>query len=814
MTTVEAPPRQCNILLVDDRPENLLALEAILEPLGRNLVSVTSGEDALKALLRDDFAVILLDVQMPLMDGFETAALIKERPRSSHIPIIFLTAISKDASHVFQGYEAGAVDYVLKPFDAQVLVSKVAVFVELWEKRKQVEEQAELLRQKELAELARISEERYRFLAESIPQHVWTALPDGSLDYVNQRVLEYFGLDEDSLLEWSWTNVIHPDDLPECLARWQHSIETGEPYDVQFRLRAADGSYRWHLARAVAFRNEDGSIAKWFGTSTEFEELRRIQDAREFIVEASAALGSSLEFERTLVAVAEQAVPRVADWCVITLCDDEGDLREVAVTHDDPSKLTFVRELQERYPARRGAPAAIVDVIESRRAQLVPEITDEMLAEIAKDELHLALLRELGLRSYICAPIVSRDRVHGAITFALAESGRRYTEDDLLIAEEVARRAATAIENAQLYHKAEQRAQASTVLETVGDGVFLVDRRGVVQLWNPAAVEITGLREGDVLGRKAADAIPGWDAVAPLVTIASEPGAVGSRAETMPLEIGGREIWLSVTGVDFDEGTVYAFRDITEERAVEEMKADFVATVSHELRTPLAAIYGAAVTLRREDLDIDDQVRMRLLDVVTEESERLAQIVNDVLLASHLDSGRLELAKRPTDIRELVEAVIESAGAHAPPTVDLRLDVPADVPTVAADPDHLRRVLINLVDNAIKYSPEGGPVAIEIERANGNVRISVCDSGLGIPPGEQQRIFEKFYRLDPNMTRGIGGTGLGLYISRELVRRLDGRIWVESREGGGSRFVVEIPVAPETADVVAHLHSRRNTTPR
>src|SRR5204862_3643558 len=123
-----------NILLVDDRPENLLALEAILEPLGENLVSVDSGEAALKELLQQDFACILLDVQMPELDGFETAELIKQRERTSHIPIIFLTAISKEESHVFRGYSAGAVDYLFKPFEPEVLRSKVAVFIELWEK--------------------------------------------------------------------------------------------------------------------------------------------------------------------------------------------------------------------------------------------------------------------------------------------------------------------------------------------------------------------------------------------------------------------------------------------------------------------------------------------------------------------------------------------------------------------------------------------------------------------------------------------------------------------------------------------------------
>ncbi|MBA3433774.1 MAG: response regulator, partial [Actinobacteria bacterium] len=160
---------RAKLLLVDDRPENLLALEALLEPLGQELVRAESGEEALRHLLRDEFAAILLDVQMPGLDGFETAELIKRRERSRHIPILFLTAISKDAEHVFRGYGAGAVDYLMKPFDPHILRAKVAVFIDLWQKTVEIRRQDALLKQQELTAIERASEERYRFLGDSIP---------------------------------------------------------------------------------------------------------------------------------------------------------------------------------------------------------------------------------------------------------------------------------------------------------------------------------------------------------------------------------------------------------------------------------------------------------------------------------------------------------------------------------------------------------------------------------------------------------------------------------------------------------------------
>jgi len=239
---------------------------------------------------------------------------------------------------------------------------------------------------------------------------------------------------------------------------------------------------------------------------------------------------------------------------------------------------------------------------------------------------------------------------------------------------------------------------------------------------------------------------------------------------------------------------VYAFRDVTDERAVEQMKTDFVSTVSHELRTPLAAIYGAAMTLRRRDVAVDEPQRDRLLEVVSSEADRLARIVNDILWASRLESGRMSIAIERCDAGAIAAEVADVLRSRAP-NAEIVVSRSRGLPPVAADPDKLRQILTNLIDNAIKYSPEGGRVEVEIGRSRGRVRFRVTDDGLGVPSAEQDRIFEKFYRLDPNLTRGVGGTGLGLYISRELVMRMNGRIWVDSDGSTGSSFFLELPTA-------------------
>jgi PAS domain S-box-containing protein len=794
---------QANILLVDDREENLLALEAILEPLGQELVSVTTSTGALKELLLRDFACILLDVQMPELDGFELASLIKQRERSQHIPIIFVTALSKDQGHVFRGYDVGAVDYIFKPIDPDILRSKVSVFVELWEKNRQLQAQAEQLHEQELAALERASEERYRQLADAMPQIVWMSDVEGNATYFNQHFFEYTGLEPDEEdAEPHWTSVVHPADLPAVTASLQRALASAEPLDGEFRVRAADGTYRWNMARVVPVRDETGAVTFWIGTATDIHDRRVVEDQRSFIIAAGDALSQSLDYRQTLSQVAKLAVGDVADWCAVNAVESDGTISEIAVAHAEPAKAALARELAERYPARNRELFGIEAVIRTGETELVPELTDATIERWAEDELQLELLRQLGMSSYMSVPLTARDRVLGAITFVSSGSGRRYGREDMQLAEELARRAATAIENAELYRRAEERAQAARVLATIGDGVFLVDRLGRIRLWNQAAERITHLGEANVLGRPVAHAIPAWDDLSPRVSVARAGEA--ARAESIPVEVGGRELWLSISAVGFEDGTVYAFRDLTEERALETMRQDLVATVSHELRTPLAAIYGAALTLRRDDVELEDQLRDKLLEVVADESAKLSDIVNDLLLTSQLDSGRLKVHIERCDPVEIAKLEIEAARAHLPENVDLVLEASGELPAVAADAGQLRQVLSNLIDNAVKYSPDGGTVRVAVEPRDHHVRFAVADNGLGIPQAEQRRIFEKFYRLDPDMTRGIGGTGLGLYICRELVRRVSGRIWVESDGGRGSTFVVEIPQEKVAAEVLAH----------
>jgi PAS domain S-box-containing protein len=404
-----------------------------------------------------------------------------------------------------------------------------------------------------------------------------------------------------------------------------------------------------------------------------------------------------------------------------------------------------------------------------------------------------------GTTAAMMVPVKHEGRVVGVVQ-VMRDAGV-YSRDELELVEVLVAQMAAAVRNARLQKErrrleaaeaaalavAAEREQAAQVLDAVGDGIFLIDGDGVVRLWNRAAERVTGISAKEVNGRPLADVIPGWEALAERITVA-ERGA--PRSVALPVAFAERDLWLSFVAVRGAAGVVYAFRDLTVERRLEEVRSDFVATISHELRTPMAGVYGAAETLLHRDGELSVEQRRQLLEMIATQATRLKQITEAVLLTSRLDRDELPVERAPVDVAELVRSTIDAMGQQLS---EVAVDVPANVGTASGDADRIQQVLVNLLDNALKYG--GGNVTVRVESANGPIRVSVADDGPGIMAADQQRIFEKFYRAEPQQHYGPGGTGLGLYISRELVRRMDGRLDVSSAPGEGATFVLELPRA-------------------
>jgi signal transduction histidine kinase len=400
-------------------------------------------------------------------------------------------------------------------------------------------------------------------------------------------------------------------------------------------------------------------------------------------------------------------------------------------------------------------------------------------------------------------PVKHEQRVDGVVQL-MSDSGR-YDRRDLEIFEGLVAQMSVAVRNARLQRErlrleaaeaaaravAAERERAAHVLDVVGEGIFLVGGDGTIGLWNRAAAAVTGLDPTRVLGRPAAEAFAEWGEIEARVPVAD--GGSAARSVTLPVLAGGRDVWLSFVAVRGPDGVVYTFRDLTVERRLDEEKSDFIATVSHELRTPMAAVYGAARTLLREDVEIPPDQAQKLLEMIASQAARLTQITEEVLLASRIDRGDVPVERERVDVVELVQATVEAMEPRLE-AAGVEVEVAAGVRPAAGDRDRIQQVLVNLIDNAVKYG-EGGRVRVAVEDSATGVHVSVSDTGPGIPRREHERIFEKFYRGDPQLTHAPSGTGLGLYISRELVRRMGGRLDVHSEPGDGATFVVELPRA-------------------
>jgi signal transduction histidine kinase/DNA-binding response OmpR family regulator len=561
-----------NILIVDDLPEKLLVIQTILEELGQNLVFAHSGEEALGKVLEYDFAVILLDVFMPGLNGLETAALIRKRKKSAHTPIIFVTAYA-DEMHTARGYSLGAVDYIMSPVVPDVLRTKVKVFVDLHRMTQQVRQQAD------------------------------------------ERV---------------------------ALARAQ-------------------------AARAAA------------------EEATR---RATFLAEASKVLSSSLDYETTLRELLQLAVPYLADLGTITLVDTQGQPAATELAWVDSSGRTAVAAApHDALPSNLAE--AMARVLATGQSLHVPELEAgspgrrlQPARSANGNGTMTPALPDLALQSMVLVPLRARGRVLGVLCLAMACSSRRYGPADLLLAEDLAGRAAVAIDNARLYRDV-QRADAH--------------------------------------------------------------------------------------------------------------KNEFLSMLAHELRNPLAPIRNAVQILRMRgsgDAELES-----LQDMIDRQVQHLVRLVDDLLDVSRITRGKIRLVQEPVDLAVIVHRAVEiSQPLIKTRGHELSVSLPTGPLHVQGDPVRLAQVVGNLLNNAAKYTPEGGKVWLSVQREGSQAVLSVRDTGVGIPHEMLASVFDLFTQVECSLDRSHGGLGIGLTLVRQLVELHGGRVQAfSSGPNQGSEFVVRLP---------------------
>ena len=542
------------------------------------------------------------------------------------------------------------------------------------------------------------------------------------------------------------------------------------------------------FAEERSFSDDDLELARHLADATRgalerselFEAERGARALAQQLTRTGRLLTSELDPAAVLDEVVQQAPALVnAEAGAFRLLDGE----ELVVTAADGDGAEAA--LGSRSPAggwlsgdviQSGAPVALAQAGDDERLRGL----DPML--------------EAGHAAFLGVPVGGAEGSTVGVLAVYASLPREWREEEIEALLAVAASTSAALSNAELYQRVElERERSVAILANIAEGIVAVDRDGKVVLWNSAAETITGVPDSLALGRAPVDV---------LQRSLESPGD-GARGERLvPIMRGREEVWLSVTEAVMRDpagavaGRIFAFRDISSDRLVEQVKSDFVSTVSHELRTPLTSIYGFAETLLRQDVMFGEEERLTFLRYIASESQRLTTIVDTLLNVARLDTGDLQVNLAETDVRDVVGQVLDTVSSTEVNGHRFVVDLPEEPLPAKADPEKLRQVCSILVDNALRYSPGGGTVTVGVSRRENTVEVSVADEGIGIPQADQEQIFRKFYRgADAELRAGAGGTGLGLFIARGLVSAMGGRIWVSSQEGEGSRFAFELPAA-------------------
>ncbi len=344
-------------------------------------------------------------------------------------------------------------------------------------------------------------------------------------------------------------------------------------------------------------------------------------------------------------------------------------------------------------------------------------------------------------------------------------------------------------------------------LQSLADGLAVVDASGRLAIWNARAEEYFDLGAAKWLAASDRDL---YEAIATRTREPAEALEEMLSAAADPVKMPRVEFFVNTPreraveaqwfGLSAAEGAALGygvlFRDVTREKELDQMKNQLLSIVSHELRTPLAAIKGFTTTLLREDVRWDEATQRDFLKIIEEETDRLGELIDNLLDMSQIEAGALRVDKEPTQLRNVVREAVDRARRRTE-THWFVVDLPAELPRVWADPRRIRQVLNNLLENAIKYSPGGGQITVAAEVEGDHLAVSIADSGPGIPAPYLDKIFQRFFQVDAASTRRTGGSGLGLSISKGIVEAHGGRIWAESSPGQGSVFRFTLPLVQE-----------------
>ncbi len=779
-----------NVLLVDDEPANLLALEVVLEPLGATLVRASSGTEALRKLQDTDFAAILLDVRMPGMDGFEAAKLIRSRPRSRATPIIFVTADGSELS-VEEAYAMGAVDFLTKPLMPAIIKAKVAFFIELQRGKDELR-----------AAERRASQER-AFLAavlEAIEDGVVACGADGRLTLFNRATREFHGLPQEGLPPEEWAahyNLYREDGktpLPTAEIPLARALAGEHISDSHMVIAPRHGIARTVAASGRPLYDEDGQklgavVSMHDVTAVHEAELAREaavreQGRREEAEAAAEVINASKERVRLATEAGglgvwlwETATDKVVwehDWLY--------DLFGMPRDSEPINCARFLAEFVHPEDAERFRTASTATIERGEPFHFVGRIFRHPDNEV----------RWLEFRGRRQTPVEGvPQRILG--TAADITEQHRFQER-LRVSEERYRALFDAID------------EGFCLIDMIFDaGGKPVDYR-FVEI-NPAFAKQTGL--ANPVGKRMLELAPDhetrWFDIYGQVARSGQPvrfideaRALGRWFDVYAARLGGPES--RTVAVLFNDITSRKKADDDLRRLADELaesdrrKTEFLATLAHELRNPLAPLSSGLQVMRLSASD--PQAVERTRSMMERQVSHMVHLVDDLLDIARISTGKVDLKKERVDLQTVIASAVETsmplieAGRH-----ELLVHIPDETLLLEVDLTRVAQVVSNLLNNAAKYTPARGRIGLTAHREDGFVVIAVTDTGIGIPPAAMPTVFEMFTQVGRNMERAQGGLGIGLSLVRRLIELHGGTVSADSEGvGRGSTFTVRLPL--------------------
>lgn len=620
--------------------------------------------------------------------------------------------------------------------------------------------------QQEIAKKLRQSEENWKQLAESIPALVWAGDSDGSVYYYNRQWEEYTGVPRRAMVENEfWRRVVHPEDLSKALSLWETAVKEKKPYTLEYRLCNRFGEYKWFLSKVVPVKDKNGAIIRWFGTETDINDQKVI--AQE-IEKREARF-------RALIENSSDA---------IVLMDEHGKM-----LYSSPSTKRITG-----YTAEERLGKSAYDAIYPRDKAKVKEFIQN-LVQSPEDKLVSIIYRRINKDGSIpWMEGIGRNMLHNPNIGALVVNYRDITER---------------VESEKAIQQAKD--ELEVILENVDDAIVVRSADGHILYCNQAAARINKYNsaeeflEDNTYRNYLARFETYFDENGREM---QEYGLTISRVmhEKKPVEQILRvvfrenhlEQWRRVKSAPIIDSQgnilliVSVVHDITEEKQKERVKDEFISMASHELKTPITSAKLYTGILQDKIRELGDEKTFTMVTKLDTQLNRLTKLINDLLDITKIRSGRITLNKERVKVQDLVHDVVEDM-QYTTITHTLQL-VGNSTKILLLDKERIRQVFVNLISNAIKYSPEADKVDLILQDKGDGVIICVRDFGVGIEKSEQEKIFEPFYRSESFSQNEFPGLGLGLHIAYEIVKRHGGKMWVESIPNRGTRMYVFLPI--------------------